>query len=91
MLFFITLKSTRSDEKHPSPSVARAGAALGIYEELQLWDALVLCYRLLGKKGAAEDLLKRRLKVNSTFLLLNFTVLLLLFCLLERLWGRVKP
>eukprot|EP00983_Pelagomonas_calceolata_P056377 1144571-Pelagomonas_calceolata.AAC.4 len=42
----------------------QAGAALGIYEELQLWDALVVCYRLLDKRGAAEDLLKRRLKVR---------------------------
>lgn len=41
-----------------------AGAALGIYEELQLWDALVVCYRLLDKRSAAEDLLKRRLKVG---------------------------
>jgi len=41
-----------------------SGAALGIYEELQLWDALVVCYRLLDKRGAAEDLLKRRLKVG---------------------------
>ncbi|KAF5842032.1 hypothetical protein DUNSADRAFT_9601, partial [Dunaliella salina] len=45
-------------------SMGFVGAALGIYEELQLWDALVVCYRLLNKRGAAEDLLKRRLKVT---------------------------
>uniref|UniRef100_A0A7S3QZ63 TPR-like protein n=1 Tax=Dunaliella tertiolecta TaxID=3047 RepID=A0A7S3QZ63_DUNTE len=45
-------------------SMGFVGAALGIYEELQLWDALVVCYRLLDKRGAAEDLLKRRLKVT---------------------------
>lgn len=41
------------------------GAALGVYEELQLWDALVVCYRLLDKRSAAEDLLRKRLKVYA--------------------------
>ncbi|KAJ3678632.1 hypothetical protein LUZ60_002435 [Juncus effusus] len=35
--------------------------ALKILEDLELWDNLIDCYRLLGKKAAAVDLIKARL------------------------------
>ncbi|KAG9455334.1 hypothetical protein H6P81_008238 [Aristolochia fimbriata] len=37
------------------------GEALKIFEDLELWDNLILCYSLLGKKPAAVDLIKSRL------------------------------
>ncbi|XP_020527481.1 tetratricopeptide repeat protein 27 homolog isoform X1 [Amborella trichopoda] len=37
------------------------GDALKIFEELELWDNLILCYRLLEKNAAAIDLIKTRL------------------------------
>ncbi|PON38477.1 N-terminal acetyltransferase A, auxiliary subunit [Trema orientale] len=39
------------------------GDAIKIYEDLELWDNLILCYRLLKKKAAAVDVIKARLSV----------------------------
>lgn len=40
------------------------GAAMALFEELELWDALILCYRLLQKNVQAEELVNRRLEVG---------------------------
>jgi hypothetical protein len=42
------------------------GAALPIFEELELWDGLILCYRLLEKRAAAEALVRARLAAAPT-------------------------
>ena len=42
------------------------GAAMTLFEELELWDALILCYRLLQKNVQAEELVNRRLEVSCT-------------------------
>ncbi len=34
-----------------------------LYEELEAWSALVLCYRLLDKRPACEAIILRRLEV----------------------------
>jgi len=46
------------------------GAAMSLFKELELWDALILCYRLLEKNVQAEELVRRRLEVrpSSTFI-----------------------
>lgn len=41
-----------------------AGAALVELEALELWDALIACYRLLGKKPLAETLIQKRLDIT---------------------------
>lgn len=40
------------------------GAALPLFESLELWDNLIVCYRLLDKKIAAEQLIMRRLEAT---------------------------
>jgi hypothetical protein len=40
-----------------------AGGALKIFEALEMWDQLIVCYRLLDKKQAAQELVLARLKV----------------------------
>ena len=40
------------------------GAALPLFESLELWDNLIVCYRLLDKKIAAEQLIQRRLEAT---------------------------
>ena len=45
------------------------GAAMTLFEELELWDALILCYRLLQKNVQAEELVHRRLEVSCSALL----------------------
>lgn len=40
-----------------------AGAALKIFEGLEMWDQLIVCYRLLDKKQVAQELVLTRLKV----------------------------
>ncbi|KAI4330077.1 hypothetical protein MLD38_028385 [Melastoma candidum] len=40
------------------------GEAVKIFEELELWDNLIYCYRLLEKKSAAVELIKARLLVT---------------------------
>ncbi|GAB4853470.1 hypothetical protein Ancab_017660 [Ancistrocladus abbreviatus] len=37
------------------------GEAVKIFEDLELWDNLIYCYRLLEKKAAAVELIKMRL------------------------------
>jgi hypothetical protein len=41
-----------------------AGAALQIYEALEMWDQLIVCYRLLDKRAAAQEVISKRLKVG---------------------------
>lgn len=38
------------------------GAALPLFESLELWDNLIVCYQLLDKKVQAEQLVRRRLE-----------------------------
>jgi hypothetical protein len=40
------------------------GPALELYERLEAWDALIICYRLLGKSAAARELIQARLSVT---------------------------
>lgn len=44
------------------------GAAMELFEELELWDALILCYRLLQKDVQAEELVRKRLEVGHACL-----------------------
>jgi len=45
-------------------SMGLISAALRSLEELELWDALITCYRLLDKKHLAGELIHRRLEVR---------------------------
>eukprot|EP00879_Flechtneria_rotunda_P017593 GHRR01018443.1.p1 GENE.GHRR01018443.1~~GHRR01018443.1.p1 ORF type:complete len:607 (+),score=293.02 GHRR01018443.1:146-1822(+) len=40
------------------------GAALKIFESLEMWDQLILCYQLLDKKQVALELVQQRLQVT---------------------------
>ncbi|KAL2644533.1 hypothetical protein R1flu_012120 [Riccia fluitans] len=40
------------------------GEALKLFEDLEMWNSLIDCYCLLGKKAAAADLIRERLKVQ---------------------------
>ncbi|GAB4823953.1 hypothetical protein N2152v2_010999 [Parachlorella kessleri] len=40
------------------------GAALPLFEGLELWANLAVCYQLLGKKVQAEELVRRRLEAT---------------------------
>jgi tetratricopeptide (TPR) repeat protein len=42
-------------------ALGMVGPALELFEEIELWDALVVCLGLLGKKQAAADVVRRRL------------------------------
>ncbi|CAM6029244.1 unnamed protein product [Sphagnum balticum] len=44
-------------------SCGLVGEAMHIFEELELWDNLIDCYCLLGKKAAASDLINQRLQL----------------------------
>ncbi|XP_027117166.1 uncharacterized protein [Coffea arabica] len=37
------------------------GEAIKVYEDLELWDNLIYCYRILEKKAAAVELIKKQL------------------------------
>jgi hypothetical protein len=47
-----------------SAAALPAGAALRIFEGLEMWDQLILCYRLLDKKQVAQELVLQRLQVR---------------------------
>ncbi|KAK9803991.1 hypothetical protein WJX72_011120 [[Myrmecia] bisecta] len=40
------------------------GGAMEVFEKLELWDSLILCYRLLDKKVQAQELVQQRLQVT---------------------------
>ncbi|GFH20739.1 TPR_REGION domain-containing protein, partial [Haematococcus lacustris] len=46
-------------------SLGLVGAAVRTFEALELWDSLIVCYRLLDKKALAEEVIRRRLKAPS--------------------------
>ena len=37
---------------------------MGMFEQLELWDSLTVCYRLLNKLPQAQQLITARLKVR---------------------------
>ncbi|KAL3697661.1 hypothetical protein R1sor_011737 [Riccia sorocarpa] len=45
-------------------SFGLVGDALKLFEDLEMWNSLIDCYCLLGKKAAAADLIRERLKVQ---------------------------
>lgn len=49
-------------------TVLGSGAALKKYEALEMWDQIITCYQLLGKKAMAHELIQRRLTVGVTCL-----------------------
>lgn len=61
--FHARLRREAADEM---VSCGMVGDALTEYEQLQEYDALVACYRLLGKAQAAEALVMQRLEVEPT-------------------------
>ncbi|KAI5084964.1 hypothetical protein GOP47_0001133 [Adiantum capillus-veneris] len=61
-LQFPTLSVLRKELAEMMVSCGLVGEALQIFEELELWNSLIDCYCLLGKKAAALDLIKERLK-----------------------------
>lgn len=40
------------------------GAAIGLFEDAELWDSLIVCYQLLQKNEIAEDLVRKRLEIT---------------------------
>lgn len=46
-------------------SIGMVGAALDLFEEVELWDSLIVCLSLLGKKQQAADLVRRRLEADD--------------------------
>jgi len=50
------------------------GAAIGLFEEEELWDSLIICYRLLQKLPQAQQLVQARLQVHKS---IDFTLMLL--------------
>lgn len=48
-------------------STGLVGAAMGLFEEEQLWDSLIICYRLLQKLPQAQHLIQARLQVHTRY------------------------
>ncbi|MQM16363.1 hypothetical protein Taro_049319 [Colocasia esculenta] len=56
-----TIPALRKEYGRLLVSNGMIGEALKTFEDLELWDDLIYCYRLLDKKSAAVDLIKARL------------------------------
>ncbi|KAH7286932.1 hypothetical protein KP509_32G028400 [Ceratopteris richardii] len=61
-LQFPPLSSLRKELAEMMVSCGLVGEALQTFEELELWNSLIDCYCLLGKKAVVLDLIKERLK-----------------------------
>ncbi|KAK7477463.1 hypothetical protein BaRGS_00031287 [Batillaria attramentaria] len=53
-------------------SLGCIGAALDIYERLQLWEDAIACYQRLGKREKAESVIREQLAIKETPSLLCF-------------------
>ncbi|XP_076463689.1 tetratricopeptide repeat protein 27-like [Babylonia areolata] len=53
-------------------SLGCVGAALSIFERLQLWEDAIACYQQMGKKEKAESVIREQLAVKETPTLLCF-------------------
>lgn len=53
-----TFPAVRKEYADLLVSCGLIGEALKVYEDLELWDNLIYCYRVLEKKSAAVDLIK---------------------------------
>ncbi|VFQ79607.1 unnamed protein product [Cuscuta campestris] len=56
-----TLPALRKEFGDLLVSCGLVGEAVKIYEDLELWDNLIYCYKLMEKKAAAVELIKARL------------------------------
>lgn len=65
-VYLPTIPALRKEYGQLLVSCGMMGEALKIFEELELWDDLIVCYRLLDKKAAAVDLIKERLVHTPT-------------------------
>ncbi|KAI0507230.1 hypothetical protein KFK09_013352 [Dendrobium nobile] len=61
-----TISALRKEYGELSVGCGMVGEALKIFEDLELWDNLIYCYRLLDKKAAAVDLINARLRETPT-------------------------
>lgn len=61
---FPMLVQLRSEMSEFQVAFGEISAALKTYEELELWDELVLCYRLLQKTAIADEVVSRRLETD---------------------------
>ena len=64
MVWFPLRVSLRKELGESFVALGLVGAALPLFESLELWDNLIVCYRLLEKKVAAEQLIHRRLEAT---------------------------
>ncbi|KAL8139663.1 hypothetical protein V2J09_005684 [Rumex salicifolius] len=60
-VYIPTVPALRKEYGELLVSLGMIGEALNIFEDLELWDNLIYCYRLLEKKAAAVELIKQRL------------------------------
>ncbi|XP_052190220.1 uncharacterized protein LOC127799954, partial [Diospyros lotus] len=56
-----TIPALRKEYGELLVSCGLIGEAVKVFEDLELWDSLIYCYRLLDKKAAAVELIKMRL------------------------------
>lgn len=56
-----TMPALRKEYAELLVSCGMVGDAIKIFEDLELWDSLIYCYRLLEKKPAAVEIIKKRL------------------------------
>ncbi|GMH46024.1 hypothetical protein BSKO_13988 [Bryopsis sp. KO-2023] len=61
---FFTIASLRKEYCEQLVSMGIVGGAMQTYEELEMWDNLLLCYRLINKNAQAEALVLKRLEVE---------------------------
>ncbi|PKA64070.1 putative UDP-N-acetylglucosamine--peptide N-acetylglucosaminyltransferase SPINDLY [Apostasia shenzhenica] len=61
-IYIPTIPSLRKEYGELSLGCGMVGEALKIFEDLELWDNLIYCYRLLDKRAAAVDLINARLR-----------------------------
>lgn len=63
-VWFPLLPQLRKEQAEFYISLGFVGAALKVFEELEMWEPLILCYRLLDKKEQAEEVVRQRLGVT---------------------------
>ena len=47
-----------------------AQGALEIYERLEMWEEVAICYQAAGRRGKAEEVIREQLQIQQTPLML---------------------
>ena len=64
--YIIVLIVLQKDLASAMFGLGAVGGALEIYQRLEMWEEVAVCYQAAGRRGKAEEVIREQLKVHRT-------------------------